>query len=132
MTLFGRCERHERVEHFWMGFWIVPVLRNAGPLGVQALLIDISILDDKCSQPFRMRKDDAKANRPAIVMKVEGVFADLELLEKPVDRLGQIVEGVRIRRWWRSITVTECRKIRCYQMIACCKQGDERVELSRG
>jgi hypothetical protein len=29
------------------------------------------------------------------------------LLEKTVDRLGQIVEGVHIRRWRRGITLTE-------------------------
>src|SRR5271156_5355892 len=79
-----------------------------------------------------MRQDDAKADRPAIVMKVEGVFVDLELLEKIVDRLGQIVEGIHIRRWCRSVTLTESWKIRCYQMVACCEQGDERIELARG
>jgi len=79
-----------------------------------------------------MCRDDAKADRPAIVMKVEGVFVDVELLEKLVDRLGQIVEGVHIRRWWRGFTLTESWKIRRYQMIACCEQGDERIELARG
>ena len=132
MTLFGRCERHERIEHFRMRFRIGPILRNGGPLGAQAFLIRIGILDDKRLQPLRMRRDDAKADRPAIVMKVEGVFVDLELLEKIVDRLGQIVEGVHIRRWWRGVTLTESRKIRRYQMIACCEQGDERIELARG
>jgi hypothetical protein len=53
-----------------MRFRINPILRNAAPLGAQALLIDIGILDDKCSQPLRMRRDDAKADRAAIVMKV--------------------------------------------------------------
>ena len=77
MTLFGRCERHERVEHFGMRFRISPILRNAGPLGAQAFLIRIGILDDERLQPLRMRRDDAKADRPAIVMKVEGVFVDL-------------------------------------------------------
>ena len=84
VTLFGRCERHERIEHFRMRFRIGPILRNAGPLGAQAFLIGIGILDDKRLQPLRMRRDDAKADRPAIVMKVEGVFVDLELLEKIV------------------------------------------------
>jgi len=79
-----------------------------------------------------MRQDDAKADRPAIVVKVEGVFIDLELLEKSVDRPGQIVKGVRIRRWWRGVTLTESRKIRRYQVIACGEQGDERIELARG
>jgi hypothetical protein len=59
-----------------------------------------------------MRRDDAKADRPAIVMKEEGVFVDLELLEEPVDRLGQIVKGVHVRGWWRGFTLTESRKIR--------------------
>ena len=77
-----------------------------------------------------MRREDAKADRPAIVMKVEGVFVNPELLEKIVDRLGQIVEGVHIRRWWRGFTLTESRKIRRYQMIACCEQGDESIELA--
>src|ERR1700733_5131771 len=132
MTLFGRCERHERIEHFWMRFRIGPILRDAGPLGAQAFLIDIGILDDERLQPLRMRRHDAKADRPAIVMKEEGVWVDLELLEETVDRLGQIVEGVHIRRRRRGVTLTESWKIRCYQMIACCEQGDERIELARG
>jgi phosphatidylserine/phosphatidylglycerophosphate/cardiolipin synthase-like enzyme len=33
-----------------MRFRIGPILRNAAPLGAEALLIDIGILDDKCSQ----------------------------------------------------------------------------------
>src|SRR5271156_4293855 len=119
VTLFGRCERHERIEHFRMRFRIGPILCNAGPLGAQALLIRVGILDDKRLQPLRMRQDDAKADRPAIVMKVEGVFVDLELLEKAVDRPGQIVKGVRIRRRWRRGALTKSWKIRCYQMIAC-------------
>ena len=56
----------------------------------------------------------------------------LSCFEKIVDRLGQIVEGVHIRRWWRGVALTESRKIRRYQMIACCEQGDERIELARG
>jgi hypothetical protein len=43
-----------------------------------------------------VRQDYAKADRPAVVMKVEGVFVDLELLEKSVDSPSQIVKGVRI------------------------------------
>ena len=73
MTLFGRCKRHERVKHFRMHFRIGPVLRNAGPFDAQAFPIGIGILDDKCSKPIRMRRDYAKADRPAVVMKVEGV-----------------------------------------------------------
>jgi len=80
VTLFGRRERHEHIEHFRMRFRIGPILRNGGPLGAQAFLIRIGILDDKRLQPLRMCRDDAKADRPAIVMKVEGVFVDLELL----------------------------------------------------
>jgi hypothetical protein len=99
VTLFGRRERHERIEHFRMRFRIGPILRNAGPFGAQAFPIGIGILDDKRLQPFRMHRDDAKADRPAIVMKVESVFIDLESLKKIVDRLRQIVEGVLVRRW---------------------------------
>jgi len=119
VTLLGRCERHERIEHFRMRFWIGPILHNGNPLGTQAFLIRIGVLDDKRLQPLRMCRDDAKADRPAIVMKVKGVFVDVEVLEKLVDRLGQTVEGVHIRRWWREFTVTESWKIRRYQMIAC-------------
>jgi hypothetical protein len=79
-----------------------------------------------------MRRGDAKADRPAVVMKVEGVSVDLELLEKSVDRSGQIVKGVRIRRRWRGVTLTETWKIRRYQMIARGEQGDKRIELARG
>src|SRR5271166_1492880 len=79
-----------------------------------------------------MRRNDAKADRPAIVMNVKGVFVDLELLEKIVDRPGQIVKGVHIRRLSRGVTLTESWKIWCYQMIACCEQGDKRIELARG
>ena len=96
MTLFGRCERHERFEHFRMRFRIGPVLRYGSPLGAQAFLIRIRILDDKRLQPLRMRRDDPKADRAAIVMKVEAVFADLELLEKAVDRLGNCQKCTRM------------------------------------
>ena len=97
VTLFGRRERHERIEHFRMRFRIGPILRNSGLLGAQAFLIRIGILDDKRLQPLRMRRDDAKADRPAIIMKEEGACVDLELLEETVDRLGQIVKRVRVR-----------------------------------
>jgi uncharacterized OB-fold protein len=80
-----------------MRFRIGPILRNTGPLGAEPFLIGIGILDDKRLQPLRMRRDDAEADRAAIVMKVEAVFVDLELLEKTVDRLGQIVKRVRVR-----------------------------------
>ena len=107
VTLFGRCERHERVEHFRVRFRIGPILFNGGPLGAQAFLVSVGVLDDQRLQPPRMRRDDAKADRTAIVMEVEGVFVDLELFEKIVDCLGQIVECVHIRRWRRGVTVTE-------------------------
>ena len=94
-----------------MHFRIGPVLRNAGPFDAQAFPIGIGILDDKCSKPIRMRRDYAKADRPAVVMKVEGVSVDLELLKKSVDRFGQIVKGVRVRRRWRGVTLTESWKI---------------------
>lgn len=42
VTLFGRCERHERIEHFRMRFRIGPILRNGGPLGAQAFLIRLA------------------------------------------------------------------------------------------
>src|SRR3984885_12602264 len=131
VTLFGRRERHERVEHLRVSFRIGPMLRDAGPLGAQAFLIPFGVWDDKRLQPFRMRRHDVKADRPAIVMKEKRVFADLELLEKFVARLRQIIEGVLIRRWWRGVTLTKSRKIRRYQMIACREQGDERVKLAR-
>jgi hypothetical protein len=57
VTLFGRCERHERIEHFRMRFRIGPILRNGGPLGAQAFLIRIGILDDKRLQPLRRRSN---------------------------------------------------------------------------
>ena len=107
MTLLGRGERYERVEHFGMLFRISPISRDAGPLGAQNFLIRVGILDDKRSKPIRMRRDYAKADRPAVVMKVEGVFVDLELLEKSVDRLGKTIESVRIRRRWRVVTNRE-------------------------
>jgi len=50
-----------------MRFRIGPVLRNAGPLGAEAFLIRIGILDDKRLQPLRMRRDDAEADRAAEV-----------------------------------------------------------------
>src|SRR5580658_5973575 len=114
-----------------MRFRIDPIMRNVDPLGAQAFLIRVGILDDKCLQPLRMRQDDAKADRSAIVMKEERVFVDLQLLKKTVDGLGQIVEGVRVRRGWRGVTLTEPWEVRRYQMIACGEQRDERIELAR-
>jgi hypothetical protein len=49
-----------------------------------------------------------------------------------VDRLRQMIEGVRIRRWWRGITLTEAWEVRCDQMIVCGEQGNECIELARG
>jgi len=53
VTLLGRCKGYEHIQDFRMRFRIGPILRNAAPLGAQALLIDIGILDDKCSEPLR-------------------------------------------------------------------------------
>ena len=131
MTLFGRGERYEPIEHLRMRFGIGPILRNAGPLGAKAFLIDVGILDDKRLQPLPMRRHDAKADRAAIVMKEERVGVDLELLEESADRLGKIVEGVHVGRRRRSVAPTESRKIGRYQMIACREQGDECIELTR-
>ena len=44
VTLFGRRERHERIEHLRVRLPIGPILRNAGPLGAQSLLIGVGIL----------------------------------------------------------------------------------------
>ena len=44
MTLFGRRERHERIEDLRVRLPIGPILRNAGPLGSQSLLIGVGIL----------------------------------------------------------------------------------------
>src|ERR1700689_2795863 len=131
VTLFGRCERHESIEHFRMSFRIIPILRNAGPLGTQAFLVGIGILDDKRLQPLGMLRHDAKADRSAIVMKEEGVCVDLELFEKSVDGLGQIIKGVHIRRRWRGVALTESRKIRRDHMIARSEQWNKRVKLTR-
>src|SRR5208282_3623192 len=102
-----------------MGFWVGPILRDAGPFGAQAFLIGIGILNDESLHPLRMRQDDAEADRPAVVMKIEDAFADLELLEKIADRFRQVIKGVCIRRGWWRVTLTEGWKVRCYQMIAC-------------
>src|ERR1700733_306374 len=115
-----------------MCFWIGPILRDTCPLGAQALLIDIGILDDESLHPLRMRQNDAEADRPAVVMKVEGALGDLELLKEAVDRLGQVVKGVRIRRWRRGIALAETWEIWCHQMITRGEQGNERIELARG
>ena len=88
-----------------MRFRIGPILRNAAPLGAQPFLVGIGILNDKRPQALRMRRDDAEADRPAIVVKVQGVFVDLEVLEKAVDRPRQVIKGVRIERCWRGVAV---------------------------
>src|SRR5258706_12749004 len=132
MTLFGRCQRHERIEHFRMCFWIDPILPYTFPLGPQPLPRGIGILDDESLHPLRMRRNDAEADRPAIVMKVEGALVDLELLKEVVDRPGQVVKGICVRRWRRRVALTESWEIRCYQMIMCGEQGNERIELARG
>src|SRR5580692_1376856 len=121
MKQLGRGSRHERVEHFGGHFWIGPIPCDTCPLRAKPFLIVIAILDDESPHPLRMRQEDAETYRPAVVMKVEAAFVDLELLEKTVGRFRQVVEGVRIRRWRRGVTLTESRKIRRYQMIACCE-----------
>jgi hypothetical protein len=63
-----------------MRFWIGPILRGARPLGAQAFLVDVGVLDDKSLHPLVMRQHDAEADRPAVVMKEEDVFVDLELI----------------------------------------------------
>ncbi len=79
-----------------------------------------------------MHQKDAQADRPAVIMKVEAVFVDFELLKEIVDRLRQVVKGVRIRRSWRGVTLTEAWEVRSYQMIVCREQRDDRIELARG
>ena len=60
MTLFGCGKRHERIEHFRMRFRIGPILRNAGPLGAEAFLIGIGILDDgRSSEAYARGRDRA-------------------------------------------------------------------------
>src|SRR5882757_6037815 len=132
MTLFGRSPRHKRVEHLGMRLRIGPILRDAGPLRAQALLIGVGILDNESLHPIRMLQNHAQTDWPAVVMKEEDAFVDLELIEEIVGRLGKMVESIRIGRWQRGITLTEARKVRCDQMIAWCKQWDERIELARG
>jgi hypothetical protein len=79
-----------------MRFRIGPILRDTSPLGSQAFLVGAGVLDNESLHALWMRQDDAKANRPTVVMKVERVFIDLELLEEIVGRLRQVVERVRI------------------------------------
>ena len=82
MTLFGGFEREERIDHFGMRFRVGPVPGDAGPLRAEAFLVGVGVLDDQRLQPLRMGQDHAKADRRAIVVKVEGVVADLELVEQ--------------------------------------------------
>jgi hypothetical protein len=132
MTLFGRCRRYKCIKHFRMRFWVGPILRDTSPLRSQAFLIGIGILDDESLHPLWMRQNNAESDRPAVVMKIEDAFADLELLEEIVDRLRQMIKGVRIRRWWWRVTLTEAWKGRRYRMIARGEQGNECIELARG
>ena len=86
--LFGRCERHERIETLQDALSDRPNSAQWRPtwrLYGAFLIRSIGILDDKRLQPLRMRRDDAKADRPAIVTKEEGACVDLELLEETVD-----------------------------------------------
>jgi len=71
-----------------MRFWIDPILLDTSPLGTQALLIGVGILDYESLHPLGMRQNDPEANRPAIIMKIEDAFPYLELLEETVGRLG--------------------------------------------
>src|SRR5258707_14241977 len=105
MTLFRRRQRHECIDGFSMRLWIGPILGDASPLGAQALPIGVGILDYKSAHPLRMRHNHAEADRPAVIMKVESTFIDFELVEETVGRLGQVIKGIRIRRWRRGITL---------------------------
>src|ERR1700722_16749402 len=131
MALFSRLRGYKRLEHFGMRFPIRPILRNARPLGPQALLVDIGVLDDEGTHPLRVRQNDPETDRTTVVMEVEGTVVNLELLEESVGRLRQVIEciGIRRRRW--SITLTEARKVRSNQVIACGEQRNESVELPR-
>src|SRR5580704_3382632 len=82
MTLFSRRQRYKGIEYFKMRFWIGPILRDTSPLCAEAFLIGIGILDDERLHPLRMRQNDAEADWPAVVMKVEAAFVDFELLEE--------------------------------------------------
>ena len=68
MTLFGRGERYDGIENFGMGFRIGSILRNTGPLGAEPFLIGIGILNDQRARARWMRRYNAKADRPAIVL----------------------------------------------------------------
>jgi hypothetical protein len=59
-----------------MRFWIDPILRDAGPLCAKSLLIDVGVLDDESPYQFRMCQNDAEADWPTVIMKVEAAFAD--------------------------------------------------------
>lgn len=96
MTLFGGRRRDERIEYVAVRFRIDPILRDSSPLGPQPLLVDIGILDNERLQPLRVRQDDTKPDWTTIVVKVKRIFVDFKLLKKAVDRLGQVVERIRI------------------------------------
>ena len=96
MSLFGGRRRDERIQYIAVRFRINPILRDSGPFDPQTLLVDIGILDNERLQPLRVRQDNAKPDRPTIVVKVKCIFVDFKLFKKAVDRLGQVVERIRI------------------------------------
>ena len=82
-------------------------------------------------QLIRVRQNDAKADRSAVIVKVHGVMRDLQLLKKITHRLGKMIERVSVggRRW--RVAQTESGIIRSDEMILCREQGNEGVELAR-
>src|SRR6516165_6016529 len=100
-----------------MRLWIGPILRDGGPLRAQALLIGVGILDDESLRPLRMRQEHAETDWAAVVMKIEGAFADFEVIEQVIHRRCQMVGSVRIGKWRRGLGLCESWRIRWLQMI---------------
>src|SRR5690242_18098605 len=115
-----------------MRVWIFPIPRDTGPLGAESFLVDIRILNDESLKPLRMLHHDAEADWAAVVVEVEGIFADPELLEEIIDGLRQVIKGIRVLRWRRGIALTETREVRRHHVTVRGKQWNERIKLTRG
>ena len=94
--MFCRLEGQECIDDLGMGLRVRPKFGDLGPLGTQAILVDVAILDDKSVKRFRVSQDHAETNWRAVVVEIERVVVDIQRGQKIANRLGKMIERVSV------------------------------------
>ena len=98
----------------------------------EAFLVGVGVLDDLPLQPVRVPGDEAVADRSAVVLHVDAHRAgEADLVQEPVDDLGEVVERVVPGRRVGHVGVAEARVVRRQDVEAVGQRRHEVAELVR-